>query len=114
MVRTKADGAGRKAAGAKAPRKALSSSGTSSSSSLASPKAGNKYGGGNVACPRPVPDWQKGISNFFPKSPMGKGKENQEPDIVEIGEGSGVGCSEGSSSSSSIDQGGDTQDVEDV
>lgn len=55
------------------------------------PLTGNKYGGGNVVCPRPVPDWQKGISNFFPKSPMGKGKENHEPDIVGLGGGCGAG-----------------------
>lgn len=36
-----------------------------------------KYAGGNSACPRPTPDWQKGINSFF-QSPQ-KGKENQSP-----------------------------------
>ena len=37
-----------------------------------------KYAGGNPVCPRPTPDWQKGISAFLLKSPNSD-KENQEP-----------------------------------
>ncbi|XP_061198001.1 PCNA-associated factor-like isoform X2 [Saccostrea echinata] len=82
MVRTKADGgssaAGRKVVAASAPRKALG--GSSSSSDPSSGKTG-KYAGGNPVCPRPTPDWQKGINSFF-QSPQ-KGKENQTPSDME-------------------------------
>ncbi|PVD39306.1 hypothetical protein C0Q70_01935 [Pomacea canaliculata] len=39
---------------------------------------GKKYAGGNPVCPRPTPDWQKGIDSFFTKKPADK--ENEEPD----------------------------------
>lgn len=55
-----------------------------------------KYAGGNSVCPRPTPDWQKGINSFF-QSPQ-KGKENQSPSDSES---AGGGSSQGSSSSSS-------------
>ncbi len=38
-----------------------------------------KYAGGNVVCPRPTPEWQKGIGMFLVKSPTANGKENDEP-----------------------------------
>ncbi|XP_025087701.1 PCNA-associated factor-like isoform X2 [Pomacea canaliculata] len=81
MVRTKADScpASRKVVAARAPRKCLgaSSSSSSVSSNGASP-SGKKYAGGNPVCPRPTPDWQKGIDSFFTKKPADK--ENEEPD----------------------------------
>ncbi|XP_002731360.1 PCNA-associated factor-like [Saccoglossus kowalevskii] len=91
MVRTKADGCGRKAVAAKAPRKALSSS--SQSASFASPgKAGAKNaGGGNPVCVRPTPSWQKGMGNFITTAPSKSkslDKENEVPDDME-----GAGCS---------------------
>ncbi|XP_062614341.1 PCNA-associated factor-like isoform X2 [Saccostrea cucullata] len=99
MVRTKADGgssaAGRKVVAASAPRKALGGS-SSSSSDPSSGKTG-KYAGGNPVCPRPTPDWQKGINSFF-QSPQ-KGKENQTPSDLESTKSSS------SQSSSSSDPG---------
>ncbi|KAK3088857.1 hypothetical protein FSP39_024659 [Pinctada imbricata] len=97
MVRTKADagssssGAGRKAVGARAPRKALG--GASSSSSVSDSPSGKnaKYAGGNPACPRPTPEWQKEISSFF-KSPC-KGKENATPQEEDNTEQSTAACS---------------------
>ncbi|XP_059164778.1 PCNA-associated factor-like [Physella acuta] len=70
MVRTKADGcsSGRKALGAQAPRKSFSGASSSTGSSDGGSPAGKgKYAGGNPVCPRPTPDWQKGISTFFTK-----------------------------------------------
>lgn len=68
-MRTKSSG-GRKAVAEKAPRKVLASSGGSGSSrSGSTPKSGkSKYSGGAPACPRPTPEWQKDITNFFGKS----------------------------------------------
>lgn len=64
MVRTKADTTGVKASGAKAPRKALSSTPTRSVSSESDGK--NKtHGGGNSYHPRETPGWQKPITTFF-------------------------------------------------
>uniref|UniRef100_A0A8W8KID8 PCNA-associated factor n=2 Tax=Magallana gigas TaxID=29159 RepID=A0A8W8KID8_MAGGI len=100
MVRTKADGgsssASRKVVAARAPRKALGGSGPSSSASNSPSGKSAKYAGGNSACPRPTPDWQKGINSFF-QSPQ-KGKENQSPSDSES---AGGGSSQGSSSSAS-------------
>ena len=56
-----------------------------------------KYAGGNPVCPRPTPDWQKGINSFFSKKPSNK--ENQEPGASE----EEPGCS-GSSSDSAACQ----------
>ncbi|KAF3855437.1 hypothetical protein F7725_023492 [Dissostichus mawsoni] len=71
-------------------------------------KAKGKYAGGNLVCPRPTPDWQKGIGDFFggpPRKPeeeknlkpekenLKPEKENLKPVEVEDGEeagGSGV------------------------
>ncbi|KAK6176965.1 PCNA-associated factor [Patella vulgata] len=82
MVRTKADCGGgsatRKAVAARAPRKALGSS-TSTAADGSSP-SGNKYGGGNPVCPRPTPQWQKGITNFFINGK--KDKENSAPATI--------------------------------
>lgn len=58
-----------------------------------------KYAGGNPVCPRPTPDWQKGINSFFSKKPSNK--ENQEPGASE----EEPGCS-GSSSDSAACQPG--------
>ncbi|KAK7113395.1 PCNA-associated factor-like isoform X2 [Littorina saxatilis] len=102
MVRTKADScpaAGRKVVAARAPRKNVggssSSAGCSSSANLGASPAG-KYAGGNPVCPRPTPDWQKGIGTFFQSKPGNE--ENQEP-------GEEAGCS-GSSSSCETNVGG--------
>ncbi|CAH3177941.1 unnamed protein product [Porites lobata] len=70
MVRTKADGASRRAVGAKAPRKQVGGS-SSAASSFGSPTSSgssrNKYAGGNPVKWWPSPKWQKGIGEFFPK-----------------------------------------------
>ena len=39
----------------------------------------NKYAGGNAYCPRPTPEWQKGIGAFIVKKPAPAEKENSEP-----------------------------------
>ncbi|XP_020628848.1 PCNA-associated factor-like [Orbicella faveolata] len=70
MVRTKADGAGRRAVGAKAPRKQVGGGSSSAASSFGSPTSSgnkNKYNGGNPVKWWPSPKWQKGIGDFFPK-----------------------------------------------
>ncbi|KAK5927312.1 hypothetical protein CgunFtcFv8_012479 [Champsocephalus gunnari] len=113
MVRTKADSvpaAYRKAVAAAAPRKSFgaSSANQSSSSGQAATPVKGKYAGGNLVCPRPTPDWQKGIGDFFggpPRKPeeeknlkpekenLKPKKENLKPEEVEDGEeagGSGV------------------------
>ncbi|XP_053497574.1 PCNA-associated factor [Ictalurus furcatus] len=85
MVRTKADSVPssyRKAVAASAPRKSLgaSSSGNSSSSSSQAATPGkNKYAGGNPVCPRPTPEWQKGIGDFFGGPSRKPEKENVHP-----------------------------------
>ncbi|XP_041853084.1 PCNA-associated factor [Melanotaenia boesemani] len=94
MVRTKADSVPasyRKAVAASAPRKSLgsSSANASSSSSLSSTPAKNKYAGGNPVCPRPTPTWQKGIGDFFGGPPRKPEKENQRPQEVEDDEEAG-------------------------
>lgn len=58
-----------------------------------------KYAGGNPVCPRPTPDWQKGINSFFSKKPSNK--ENQEPGASE----EEPGCSESSSDSAACQLG---------
>lgn len=83
MVRTKADGAGRKAAGAKAPRKQVGGCSSSAASSCGSPSSSgkNKYAGGNPVKWWPSPKWQKGIGDFF-------GKENSSDEISQDSPGS--------------------------
>ncbi|KAJ8321228.1 hypothetical protein KUTeg_001222, partial [Tegillarca granosa] len=70
--------------------------------SLTSGKA-SKYAGGNPVCPRPTPEWQKGIGSFF-QSPN-KGKENSEPTPLADEEESEPGCSS-SSQNSEMEAGG--------
>ncbi|XP_043084351.1 PCNA-associated factor [Puntigrus tetrazona] len=71
MVRTKADGVPgsyRKVVAASATRKTPSASGSvnaHSSGAQSGTPAKNKYMGGNPVCPRPTPQWQKGIGDFF-------------------------------------------------
>ncbi|XP_031168964.1 PCNA-associated factor [Sander lucioperca] len=94
MVRTKADSVPasyRKAVAAAAPRKSLgsSSANASSSSSQSTTPAKGKYAGGNPVCPRPTPDWQKGIGDFFGGPPRKPEKENQKPQEVEDDEEAG-------------------------
>ncbi|CAL1591948.1 unnamed protein product [Knipowitschia caucasica] len=105
MVRTKADsvpGTYRKAVAASAPRKSLgaSSSNAGSSSSSCSTPAKGKYAGGNPVCPRPTPDWQKGIGDFFggpPRKPeKEKEKENLKPSVEDEEEAGGSGVSKSS------------------
>ncbi|KAM3924448.1 PCNA-associated factor [Leptodactylus fuscus] len=101
MVRTKADSAGhstgsyRKAVAARAPRKSLGASPSSSnhSTSPTGKKSEGKYGGGNPVCVRPTPKWQKGIGEFFGSpSTSPPEKENRVPsDDEEEAGGSGVG-----------------------
>ncbi|KAL3044364.1 hypothetical protein OYC64_012785 [Pagothenia borchgrevinki] len=91
MVRTKADSvpaAYRKAVAAAAPRKSFgaSSANQSSSSGQAATPAKGKYAGGNLVCPRPTPDWQKGIGDFFggpPRKPEEEEEENPKPEEKE-------------------------------
>lgn len=66
MVRTRAENTGRRAAGAKAPRKQLGG-GSSSSSELGSPGGKDKHAGGNPVKWTQTPSWQKGIGSFFGK-----------------------------------------------
>lgn len=40
----------------------------------------SKYSGGAPACPRPIPEWQKGIANFFPKSPGPRNEAKDDDD----------------------------------
>lgn len=56
-------------------------------------KGGNKYAGGNPVCPRPTPDWQKGIGMFLsPSKTKAADKENAEPNTdIEITEVSKAG-----------------------
>lgn len=65
MVRTKADSAGVKVLGAKAPRKALTATPTRSSYSDSDSKNKPGSSGGNSYHPRETPEWQKPITNFF-------------------------------------------------
>ncbi|XP_032229992.2 PCNA-associated factor [Nematostella vectensis] len=68
MVRTKADGCGRKAVAAKAPRKQVgggSSGGCSSGAAMTPDKS--SAGGGNQVRWWPTPEWQKGVDSFFTK-----------------------------------------------
>ncbi|KAK3912412.1 PCNA-associated factor [Frankliniella fusca] len=72
MVRTKADST---ATGAKAPRKALSSTPSRSVSTDSDGKS-KTYGGGNSYHPRETPDWQKPITTFFARPQPDSSKEN--------------------------------------
>ncbi|XP_058810821.1 PCNA-associated factor-like [Phymastichus coffea] len=67
MVRTKADGSTRVAAGGKAPKKTANKP-----VRIASPSANDKGGKdhlpGNRACPRETPAWQKKITFFYDKN----------------------------------------------
>ncbi|XP_014817067.1 PREDICTED: PCNA-associated factor [Calidris pugnax] len=77
MARTKASGgAGRKVLVARAPRKVLGSSSLNAGPSPAAKRGKGRRGGGNPACPRPAPAWQKGIGEFLRLAE----KENREPD----------------------------------
>ncbi|CAH3031742.1 unnamed protein product [Pocillopora meandrina] len=86
MVRTKADSAGRKAVGAKAPRKQFGAS--SSSSSVGSPNNSgggkNKNSGGNPVKWWPSPKWQKGIGQFFPKDGASNEDFSEKPQAAEV------------------------------
>lgn len=104
MVRTKADGGGRKAVAAKAPRKVLGSNASSGGAggAMMSPKAG-KYAGGNATFERPTPEWQKGINSFFNNMQRNE-KENSSPTEEECDmDAEASGASEGCTSSSKAD-----------
>ncbi|KAJ7371524.1 hypothetical protein OS493_024864 [Desmophyllum pertusum] len=78
MVRTAKDG--RKAVGAKAPRKQAGGGGSSSAGpSFGSPTSSgagkNKHAGGNPVRWWPSPKWQKGIGDFFAKDESSTGNE---------------------------------------
>lgn len=88
MVRTRADNTARKAVAAKAPRKNFNAAGPSSNSTSPTGSKSNKHSGGNPYCPRPTPEWQKEITNFFikkPKQQTSAGKENEDPEMNESG-----------------------------
>lgn len=85
MVRTKADGAGRRAVGAKAPRKQVGGGSSSAASSFGSPNSSgnkNKYNGGNPVKWWPSPKWQKGIGDFFPKDNTSSESEKPGPSVA--------------------------------
>ncbi|GFT04864.1 hypothetical protein NPIL_588011 [Nephila pilipes] len=63
MARTKADAA--RKAGGKAPRKIQAIS--NSISKAKSGKSNQRKSGGNSYCPRPTPEWQVPITEFFEK-----------------------------------------------
>jgi hypothetical protein len=67
------------AVAAKAPRKVLAASSGGGMGGMGSPSGKvSKYAGGNAVCPRPTPDWQKGIGAFVVRKPAAE-KENSEP-----------------------------------
>ncbi|KAH3824044.1 PCNA-associated factor-like [Dreissena polymorpha] len=109
MVRTKADAGGssgsRKAIGGNAPRKAFGGASSSSSDASPSGKGAGKYAGGNPVCPRPTPDWQKGIGTFLSPGKSKKDKENSEPntDGIEVMETDSAGSSKDVAAGSSKD-----------
>ncbi|XP_063268536.1 PCNA-associated factor [Prinia subflava] len=79
MARTKVDQRGRafrKVLVARAPRKALGSGSINARPPLPSPRGDRRPVGLNRVCVRPVPAWQRGISDFL-KRPA---KENRVPD----------------------------------
>ncbi|XP_074627177.1 PCNA-associated factor-like [Acropora palmata] len=97
MVRTKADGAGRKAAGAKAPRKQVGGcSSSSAASSCGSPSSSrkNKYAGGNPVKWWPSPKWQKGIGDFFCKENSSDEISQDSPESSATSEHPGVSSME--------------------
>lgn len=96
MVRTKADGAGRKAAGAKAPRKQVGGSSSSAASSCGSPSSSgkNKYAGGNPVKWWPSPKWQKGIGDFFCKENSSDEISQDSPGLSATSEHPGVSSME--------------------
>ncbi|XP_045163073.1 PCNA-associated factor-like isoform X2 [Mercenaria mercenaria] len=113
MVRTKADAGcssgSRKAIGGNAPRKALGGAGPSSAGASPSGKAAGKYAGGNPVCPRPTPEWQKGIGGFFTQPDISD-KENTEPTVSDT---SKAGSSKDVEACSSKDvEAGSSKDVE--
>ncbi|NWZ86290.1 PAF15 factor, partial [Poecile atricapillus] len=61
---------------ARAPRKALGSCSINAGTPLPSKRGDRRLVGLNRVCVRPVPAWQRGISDFL-KLPS---KENQDPD----------------------------------
>ncbi|KAF4804551.1 hypothetical protein TURU_006719 [Turdus rufiventris] len=76
MARTKVDqrgGAFRKVLVARAPRKALGSSTINAGPSLRNKRGGKRHVQLNRVCVRPLPAWQKGISDFLKLPP----KENR-------------------------------------
>lgn len=55
--------------------------------------AKGKYAGGNPVCPRPTPNWQKGIGDFFGGPSRKPEKENQKPREEDGEEAGGSGMS---------------------
>ena len=58
--------------------------------------AKGKYAGGNPVCPRPTPNWQKGIGDFFGGPGRVPEKENQLPVMEDDEEAGGSGVSKAS------------------
>lgn len=83
MVRTKADSAGRKAVGAKAPRKQFFASSSSVGSPNNSGGGKNKNSGGNPVKWWPSPKWQKGIGQFFPKDGASNEDSTEIPQVTD-------------------------------
>jgi len=65
----------------------------------------SKCAGGNVVCPRPTPEWQKGIGSFLKKTPKSPtDKENAEPSSAEDEEAAG-GSTAAAPAESTMDEG---------
>ncbi|XP_027745809.1 PCNA-associated factor [Empidonax traillii] len=90
MVRTRADQRGsafRKVLGARAPRKALGPASLNAGPPPPARKGDRRPVGLNSVCVRPVPAWQRSISEFLQLPP----KENRAPDGAMPGS-SGLGA----------------------
>jgi hypothetical protein len=61
---------------------------------------GAKHAGGNPYCPRPTPEWQKGIGTFLVQSPKGKNSATESESDAAAEGGSVEGGSQESSASS--------------
>jgi len=94
MVRTKAESSTRRAVAEKAPRKALATSAPSGSGFQSPTGKGSKYAGGNLACDRPTPEWQKGIDKFLVKKSIKEEPANESDEIITESAGEVLNSSE--------------------
>lgn len=94
MVRTKANSAGRKAVGAKAPRKQFGATSSSVGSPNNSGGGKNKNSGGNPVKWWPSPKWQKGIGQFFPKDGASNEDSSEKLQVADANSHPGVSSEE--------------------